>query len=54
MIPSEGGSPIPFVRKDGGENFFISPDGNTYPCCERSRKNHRYSSCPWTVAKHGR
>ena len=27
MIPSEGGSPVPFVRKDGGENFLISPDG---------------------------
>ena len=27
MISSEGGSPVPFVRKDGGENFLISPDG---------------------------
>ena len=27
MVPSEGGEPLPFVRKDGGEQFRISPDG---------------------------
>jgi dipeptidyl aminopeptidase/acylaminoacyl peptidase len=27
MISSEGGTAVPFVRKDGGEQFRISPDG---------------------------
>ncbi len=27
MVSSEGGEPEPFVRKDGGEQFRISPDG---------------------------
>ena len=27
MVPSEGGEPLPFVHKDGGEQFRISPDG---------------------------
>ncbi len=27
MVPSGGGEATPFVRKDGGENFRISPDG---------------------------
>jgi len=27
MIPAQGGEAVPFVRKDGGEDFRISPDG---------------------------
>ncbi len=27
VIPSQGGEAVPFVRKDGGESFRISPDG---------------------------
>jgi dipeptidyl aminopeptidase/acylaminoacyl peptidase len=27
MVPSAGGDPAPFVRKDGGEQFRMSPDG---------------------------
>jgi hypothetical protein len=26
MVSSEGGTAVPFVRKDGGEQFRISPD----------------------------
>ena len=27
MVPSQGGEAVPFVRKDGGESFRVSPDG---------------------------